>query len=137
MLTSGCNCRAVFENTEIGKFNIDYVLSHDGGYTWGQRTRLYTPPTGHAGAPQIYNVWGTLVCSFMTSEATPSAGPFYENGEMRVITSGDNGKTWSRSVVTGPAPAAWPGLFNVDPSHFLAFYSQSGKGAFSQRYELY
>jgi hypothetical protein len=39
--------------------------------TWGNRFNLYTPWKGTAGAPQVYNVWGTLVASFMTDEDHP------------------------------------------------------------------
>lgn len=63
------SCGAVFENTESGPFSVDYVISHDDGMSWGERGRLYTARSGKlAGAPQVYNVWGTLVASFMTNE---------------------------------------------------------------------
>ncbi|EXF77469.1 hypothetical protein CFIO01_10949 [Colletotrichum fioriniae PJ7] len=127
---------AVFEHTREGRFNVDYVLSHDDGYTWGERGSLYTARNGRmSGAPQVYNVWGTLVASFMTNEDVEGADG-YNFGEMKVITSVDHGKTWSGSVVTGPAQAHWPGLFNRDPTHFLALYSREGVGAVSQLYEL-
>ncbi|GJC87073.1 hypothetical protein ColLi_09911 [Colletotrichum liriopes] len=88
-----------------------------------------------SGAPQVYNAWGTLVTSFMTNEDADN-GYGYDFAEMKVITSVNGGKTWSSSVVTGPAQAHWPGLFNRDPTHFLALYSREGIGAVSQLYEL-
>ncbi|KAF5518364.1 hypothetical protein CGCA056_v010873 [Colletotrichum aenigma] len=130
------NLIAVFEHTREGRFNVDYVLSHDDGYSWGERGSLYTARDGKlSGAPQVYNVWGTLVASFMTNEDV-DVGKGYNNGQMKVITSTDQGKTWSTSVVTGEAEAHWPGVFNLDPTHFLALYSREGLGLVSQKYEL-
>jgi Neuraminidase (sialidase) len=127
----------VFENTEdAGLFRIDYVTSSDGGSTWGGRTRLYTPPSGSSGAPQVVNVGGTLVVSFMSTEATSQSNNVDDDGEMRVVTSTDGGQTWSGSVVTGAAPAHWPGLYVVDDTHFLALYAEDGSGAVSQLYGL-
>ncbi|KAI0097778.1 glycoside hydrolase family 93 protein [Hypoxylon sp. NC0597] len=130
------NLIAVFENTESGPFSVDYVISHDDGLSWGERNRLYTARNGKlAGAPQVYNVWGTLVASFMTNEDVDGTNG-YDGAQMKVITSIDGGKTWSGSVVTGEAPSHWPGVFNRDPTHFLALYSRDGLGAVSQLYEL-
>ncbi|RYP42823.1 hypothetical protein DL770_011637 [Monosporascus sp. CRB-9-2] len=146
------NLIAVFENTEDGRFSVNYVTSHDDGYTWGlQRTRLYTARNGGiCGAPQdtrpatweyadlkvVYNVWGTLVASFMTNEDWTEGANGYDGAEMKVITSVDGGRTWSGSVVVGPAHSHWPGIFNRDPTHFLALYSRDEIGAVSQLYEL-
>jgi photosystem II stability/assembly factor-like uncharacterized protein len=55
---------------------------------------------------------------------------------MKVIISTDGGTTWSNSFVTGPAPAHWPGIFNLDPDHFMALYSRDGQGPVSQIYTL-
>lgn len=126
----------VFENTEDPRgFTVNAVYSSDDGMTWGGRRRLYTPSKGTAGAPQVYNVWGTMVASFMTNE-DHDVGKGYDGGDMKVITSTDGGKNWGPSTIVGPSPAHWPGLFNLDPTHFLALYSQDGKGAVSQNYEL-
>ncbi|KAI1644005.1 glycoside hydrolase family 93 protein [Daldinia loculata] len=130
------NLIAVFENTESGVFSVNYVLSHDDGRSWGSRGRLYTARNGKlAGAPQVYNVWGTLVASFMTNEDVEGTSG-YDGAQMKVITSVDGGKTWSGSVVTGEAASHWPGVFNRDATHFLALYSKDGLGAVSQLYEL-
>lgn len=130
-------CSCVFENTyNSPSFNVDYVISHDDGYTWGERGRLYTARNGKlSGAPQVYNVWGTLVASFMTNEDVDN-GHGYDGAQMKVITSTDGARTWSGSVVTGEAASHWPGIFNRDPTHFLALYSRDGLGAVSQLYEL-
>lgn len=115
---------------------MDYVISHDDGYSWGERGRLYTPRNGRiAGAPQVYNVWGTLVASFMTDEDIDGTNG-YDGAQMKVITSTDGARSWSGSVVTGEKASHWPGLFNRDPNHFLALYSKDGLGAVSQLYEL-
>ncbi|KAI0836673.1 glycoside hydrolase family 93 protein [Hypoxylon sp. FL0890] len=120
----------------IEPFSVDYVISHDNGLSWGERNRLYTARNGKlAGAPQVYNVWGTLVASFMTNEDIDGTSG-YDGAQMKVITSVDAGKTWSGSVVTSGAASHWPGLFNRDPTHFLALYSKDGLGAVSQLYEL-
>ena len=132
------NLIAVFENTENGEgFSVDSVTSSDDGATWGNRQRVYTAADGHtAGAPQAYNVWGTLVVSFMTDEDHADLSS-YNGGDMKVITSTDGAATWSDSFVTGPAPAHWPGLFNLDENHFLALYStDTGYGAVSQKVQL-
>ncbi|KAJ8119713.1 hypothetical protein ONZ43_g3398 [Nemania bipapillata] len=129
------NLMAVFENTESGFFSIDYVRSHDDGKSWGERGRLYTAANGgQAIAPQITNVAGTLVASFMTDESIGDTGA--DGGQMKVITSTDGGKSWGSSVVTGNVASHWPGLFTRDSTHFLALYSKNGLGAVSQVYEL-
>ncbi len=138
------SCSCVFENTESGAFTIDYVLSHDDGYTWGERGRLYTPagaPAKVAGAPQVYNVGGvggTLVASFMTNEGDDV--PQVDGSQMKVVTSSDGARTWSNAsasaTVVGATGSHWPGLFGTDPTHFLALYSLDGLGAVGQLYEL-
>ncbi|KAJ9139363.1 Glycoside hydrolase family 93 protein [Pleurostoma richardsiae] len=132
------NLLCVFENTENGYFTVDYVLSHDDGYSWGERARLYTPcgaDSGKiAGARQVYNVWGTLVASFMTNDDVSLVNN-YDGAQMKVVTSVDGAKTWSASVVMGES-AHWPGLFNRDPTHFLVLYSSDDLGAVSQLYQL-
>ncbi|KAK4081318.1 CAZyme family GH93 [Trichoderma aggressivum f. europaeum] len=132
------NLIAVFENTESGAFSIDYVLSHDDGNSWGQRARLYTARNGkNAGAPQVVNVGGTLVTSFMTNEDVDGIGPNGIDGaQMKVVTSTNGGSTWSGATVTGNASSHWPGLYTLDQTHFLALYSKDGLGVVSQEYQL-
>ncbi|KAL7928402.1 glycoside hydrolase family 93 protein [Trichoderma chlorosporum] len=135
--TSG-NLIAVFENTESGPYSIDYVLSHDDGNSWGERTRLYTALNGaNAGAPQVVNVGGTLVTSFMTNEDVAGTGPNGIDGaQMKVVTSTNEGATWGATTVTGNKGSHWPGLYTLDQTHFLALYSFDGLGAVSQSYQL-
>ncbi|PON21372.1 hypothetical protein TGAM01_v209823 [Trichoderma gamsii] len=132
------NLIAVFENTESGPFTVDYVLSHDDGNSWGQRGRLYTARNGAgAGAPQVINVGGTLITSFMTDEdvaGIPGSG--YDGAQMKVVTSIDGGQTWGPATVTGDARSHWPGLYTLNQTHFLALYSKDGLGAVSQHYQL-
>ncbi|KAI0474742.1 glycoside hydrolase family 93 protein [Xylaria cf. heliscus] len=129
------NLIAVFENTESGLFSIDYVLSHDDGKSWGERGRLYTASNGgQAIAPQVCNVGGTLVASFMTDESIGATGA--DGAQMKVVTSTTGGRTWNSSVVTGEVASHWPGLFARDSTHFLALYSKDGLGAVSQLYQL-
>ncbi|KAI3327224.1 glycoside hydrolase family 93 protein [Xylariaceae sp. AK1471] len=129
------NLMAVFENTEDVRFSIDYVRSHDDGRSWGERGRLYTAANnGQAIAPQICNVGGTLVASFMTDESVGATGP--DGAQMKVVTSTNGGNSWSGSVVTGEVASHWPGLFARDSTHFLALYSKDGLGAVSQLYQL-
>ncbi|KAI0904661.1 glycoside hydrolase family 93 protein [Ustulina deusta] len=129
------NLMAVFENTESGFFSVDYVLSHNDGRSWGQRGRLYTAANnGQAIAPQICNVGGTLVVSFMTDESVGSTGA--DGAQMKVVTSTTRGATWSSAVVTGEVASHWPGLFTRDSTHFLALYSRDGLGAVSQVYHV-
>lgn len=58
----------MFEETEAGHFEISATVSHDDGMVWGERRKIYQPPGGAAGAPQVCNVGGTMVVSFMTTE---------------------------------------------------------------------
>jgi hypothetical protein len=129
---------AVFENTESGPFSIDYVLSHDDGNSWGQRTRLYTAKNGlNAGAPQVVNVGGTLVTSFMTNEDVEgTGGNGIDGAQMKVVTSTNQGQTWGPTTITGNTGSHWPGLYTLDQTHFLALYSFNGVGAVSQDYQL-
>ncbi|KAL6806270.1 glycoside hydrolase family 93 protein [Trichoderma sp. SZMC 28013] len=137
-LNSSGNLIAVFENTESGPFSIDYVLSHDDGNSWGQRARLYTARNGkNAGAPQVVNVGGTLVTSFMTNEdVAGTGGNGIDGAQMKVVTSTDGGSTWSGTTITGDAGSHWPGLYTLDQTHFLALYTKDGLGAVSQDYQL-
>lgn len=90
---------AVFESEQNGLFTVNYITSPDDGTTWVDRTRLYTP-TGtdnNAGAPQIINVGGSLVCSFMTDEDT-SEHAWVTGANTKILVSGDGGLTWDTST---------------------------------------
>ena len=131
--------RSVFENTENStSFSVDYVQSSDDGLTWGRhRGRVYTAAgTGkEAGAPQVINVGGILVASFMTNENTST--PKLDGGHMKVVTSVDGGRSWAtKAFVTGDTGSHWPGLFALNSTHFLALYSRDGLGAVSHIYRV-
>ncbi|KAK3942876.1 Sialidase [Diplogelasinospora grovesii] len=136
------NLICVFENTEIGHFSIDRVLSHDDGYTWGERARVYTAANSRdAGAPAVVNVGGTLVVSFMTNEDTPSVTVGQVDGsQMKLVTSVNGGQGWSNSggggFVASDIGTHWPGLYAVNGNQFLALYSKDGLGAVSQLFQL-
>ncbi|KAK1831966.1 glycoside hydrolase [Podospora conica] len=137
----------VFEGTELGPFSVMSVTSRDDGRTWGERARVYVAGGGrHAGAPQVHNVGGALVVSFMTNEGTVDVGQL-DGGQMKVVTSVDGGRTWSSgggradgtsngATVTADIGAHWPGMYTLDDEHFLALYSKDGIGAVSQVYRL-
>lgn len=127
-----CGDSCVFENTQSGRFTIDSVVSHDDGFTWGSRRTVYAPPNNrNAGAPQVVNVGGRLVASFMEKDTTNVDG-----GEMKVVVSTDGGQTWGGPTVTGSQGSHWPGLFSISSSEFLALYSINGKGLVSQKYQV-
>ena len=116
--------------------SIDYVISRDDGNTWGERGKVYTAKGKDkvAGAPQVLNVGGTLVVSFMTNEDV-NVGQI-DGGQLKVVTSDNGGSTWSPATVLGDQGSHWPGLFTTDSSHFLALYSKDRLGAVSQLYEI-
>ncbi|KAI1333451.1 glycoside hydrolase family 93 protein [Xylariaceae sp. FL0016] len=128
---------AVFENTESGVYSIDYVLSSNDGHSWGSRGRLYTAANNKdATAPQVINVGGTLVTSFMTNEDVAGTGGSADGAQMKVVTSTDGGASWGSKTVTGAASSHWPGLYARDRTNLLALYSKDGLGAVSQLYAL-
>ncbi|POR36833.1 Uncharacterized protein TPAR_02958 [Tolypocladium paradoxum] len=131
------NVICVFESEQNDIFYIDYVLSHDDGFTWPSRARLYTPKNKRdAGAPQIVNVGGILVADFMSNEDVDKPGNNIDGGEMKVVTSKDGGRSWSNPVVTGTKGSHWPGLFTLDNSHFLGLWQQDPTGLVSQKFRL-
>ncbi|KAF2704071.1 glycoside hydrolase family 93 protein [Pleomassaria siparia CBS 279.74] len=129
---------AVFETTDGGRFVVDSVTSPDDGATWGNRQRVYTPtgpPTKGAGAPQVWNVWGTLVVSFMTDEDRDSTTG-YANCATKIMTSTDGGNTWGNKFTVFDDQANWPGMALLDPTHLLVMAGINGQGATSQNIQL-
>jgi hypothetical protein len=132
---SGSRLIAVFESTENGRFSINSVTSSDDGKTWGDRKRVYTP-TGNgnnAGAPQVINVGGTLVVSFMTDEDTQK-GHWIDGAGGKLIMSADGGSTWEEKIQVFAPQANWPGMVVLDSSSFL--YMSDASGAKSQKVVL-
>lgn len=118
---------AVFETGRNGRFTINSVRSTDGGITWGNRTRVYTPRGSHnnAGAPQIINVGGRLYVSFMTDE--DSHGYTWPRGAAaKLVVSHDNGYTWGGKIKVRDIHSNWPGLLALDSRSFLYMYDNCG-----------
>ncbi|KAF2789489.1 glycoside hydrolase family 93 protein [Melanomma pulvis-pyrius CBS 109.77] len=129
---------AVFETTDGGRFVVDSVTSPDDGATWGNHQRVYTPtggPKKGAGAPQVWNVWGTLVVSFMTDEDRDSTTG-YANCATKIMTSTDGGNTWGNKFIVFDDQANWSGMALLDPSHLLVMAGINGRGATSQKVQL-
>ncbi|KAF9465233.1 glycoside hydrolase family 93 protein [Collybia nuda] len=123
---------AVFETTQgvNGQFVVDAITSNDDGLTWSSaRTRVYTPTARNAGAPQIVNVGGTLVVSFMTDEDTSSAHVWPAQAAAKVVTSVDGGAKWGNKVTVGPTASLWPGMVGLSGSTFLALFEHQGAQA--------
>jgi hypothetical protein len=61
---------------------------------------MYVPtvPSANAGAPQVINVGGTLVASFMTNKDTSVHGWLNSSG-VKVATSTNGGASWARKTV--------------------------------------
>lgn len=124
---SGSNIIAVFETEANGLFTINAITSADDGATWGNRHNVYTP-TGtntNAGAPQVINVGGTLVASFVTDEDTGTI----DDTDTKLVTSGDGGNTWGNKITFSPLVSTWGGLTTLDDSSFLALADHDGARA--------
>lgn len=122
---------AVFETSIVGTFNISAIFSTDDGKTWGGRRTIYTPvrPNTSAGASQIVNVGGALAVSFMTNEDDTLSAPapnYAEKSSVKLITSGDGGKTWGNKITVSKVQSVWPGLVTLDSKSFLAMFDNGG-----------
>lgn len=132
---SGSNLMAVFESETNGIFNILSITSADDGKTWSSTRSLVYDSTGSgnsAGVPQIINVGGTIVVSFMTSEDADlgsGGGAYTSHTAAKVISSSDGGKTWGNKITTSPEQSVWPGLVVVDSKSFLALSDHAGAKA--------
>jgi hypothetical protein len=133
---TGSELLAVFECEQNGLFVVDSVSSSDGGITWGNRRNVYTP-TGsskNAGAPQVINVGGTLVVSFMTNEDTSgTASDWPNNAEVKLVTSSD-GVSFGNKITVGGSASFWPGLVSTSDTSFLYLYQ--GAQVFAQAINL-
>lgn len=127
------------DKTHKNIFTIHYVLSHDDGFTWDSRGTIYQEQNfKDAGAPQIINVGGTLVASFMTNKNTQrnEDDSDVDGGEMQLTTSKDGGKNWN--VIPQPVGkkgSHWPGLLGLDRSTFLGMWQQ-GADLQTRRFKL-
>ncbi|VUC27918.1 unnamed protein product [Clonostachys rosea] len=126
----------VFESQLTGHMGIYAMVSADDGMTWGSRRQIYAATSGNeAGAPQIIYVGSTIVVNFMSNEAKPEL-PDVDGGQQKIITSTNNGESWSAAQVLSDLGSHWPGLHTIDSSHFLSLYSFNGKGLVSQEFTL-
>ena len=132
---SGSNAMAVFESEQNGIFSIESITSTDDGKTWSSTRRLVYAATGtgnSAGAPQIVNVGGMLVVSFMTDEDAnlgSSGGGYTSDTAAKAVMSTDGGNTWGNKITTSPQQSSWPGLIVIDGKSFLALADHGGAKA--------
>ncbi|KAI5841391.1 Sialidase [Morchella snyderi] len=127
---------AVFETTEggsaAGTFLIKAVTSADDGATWGGRQTVFVPAgTGNnAGAPQVANVGGSLVVSFMTDEDT-GMHQWVGGAAAKIVVAAAGTVSWGGKLTVGGVQSNWPGLVTLDDSHVMVMYDNGG--AKSQR----
>jgi hypothetical protein len=138
---------AVFESrsTDTGYFQLFTVESASGGIEddWGSRKVIYTAGRDrsacktricNAGAPQIINVDGALVVSFMTDEDDPKGN--WPNGAVtKLIISKDGGTTWTVDplVLADGRQTRWPGMVKLDDGSLLALTQDAGSMAWAQK----
>jgi Neuraminidase (sialidase) len=116
----GENLIMVFESeTDGGLFSVYSQTSSDDGTTWGNRALVYEAPSGwNAQAPQVINVGGTLVVSFMYDPNND------EDASIQLVTSTDGGSTWSTITEAFPTAASWAGMMTLsDDTSFLVMAS--------------
>jgi hypothetical protein len=115
------------------------MISYDDSFSLSEHERIFYPknfPVKQAVAPQVINVWGTVVVGFMTDKNVDTQGLGYNFGEAKVTTAVDD-LQFTGTVPVGESGASWPGLFSRDDNHFLAFYTmRGGLGLVLQLYEL-
>ncbi|KAI4283160.1 MAG: hypothetical protein L6R35_005247 [Caloplaca aegaea] len=122
----------VYETIDARTFSLGAVFSDDDGKSWGSRRTIYKPsePNTSAGAPQVINVGGTLVVSFMTNEDERLSAPsssYTDRTAVKVITSGDMGRTWGNKVTVGAVQSSWPGLLDLGgEGKFLYLMDRAG-----------
>ncbi|KFZ25216.1 hypothetical protein V502_00307 [Pseudogymnoascus sp. VKM F-4520 (FW-2644)] len=131
---------AIFESLDTVTthlFTVMAVSSSDDGASWENRRTVYTP-TGslnNARAPQIINVGGTLVASFMTDEDT-SAHNWTTGADVKVATSTD-GINWGSKVTVFGVQTNWAGMLAVDDTRFLVLGDNGGANYYYYYYYIY
>ncbi|KAL8721797.1 MAG: hypothetical protein Q9225_001597 [Loekoesia sp. 1 TL-2023] len=131
-LSSPTSLILVYETETTGLFSLGAVFSTDDGKTWSGRKTIYTPssPNTSAGAPQVINVGGTMVVSFMTNEDQQLSAPsnsYTDHTAVKVISSGDLGQTWGNKVTVGTPQSSWPGVFDLGAKgQFLYLLDRGG-----------
>jgi hypothetical protein len=135
--TNGTSLIAIFESdntTNTNLFTVHSVTSPDDGVTW-QNRRLVYQPNGiqtNAGSPQVVNVGGTLVASFMTDEDTQAQD--WANGAAAKLLTSTDGVTWGHKLEVFAPDAYWPGMLPLNGSEFL--YMCNTNGSHSQQIKL-
>ena len=126
---------AVFESASFepgAKAVVTQLISMTStdGVTWKDRNTVYTSPANNnAGSPQILNVGGKLIVTFMTDEDT-SKHKWTEGANVKALMSSDGGKTWGSKVTVGDVQSNWPGLVDGgDGKSIWILYENSGSWA--------
>ncbi|KAI0032656.1 glycoside hydrolase family 93 protein [Vararia minispora EC-137] len=124
---SGNSLIAVFESEQNGLFTVNSITSSDDGKTWGNRQRVYTPIgiSNNAGAPQVVNVGGRLVVSFMTDEDT-QLHAWISGANAKLVVSTDGGGTWGGKTTVSAVQSNWPGMVTIDSSSLLYMVDFNG-----------
>ncbi|KAL0570430.1 hypothetical protein V5O48_011523 [Marasmius crinis-equi] len=127
---SGNNLIAVFETGQNGQFTVNSITSSNDGKTWGNRRRVYTATgsNNNAGAPQVVNVGGNLVVSFMTDEDT-SLHDWINGANAKLVVSSDGGSSWSNKITVSAVQSNWPGMVGLDSSQLLYLVDHGGSKA--------
>ncbi|KAK0705790.1 Sialidase [Apiosordaria backusii] len=126
----------VMETTRYGtgRFNIEAVVSYDGGLSWGSRQEVYKP-TGegrNAGAPQIASVAGGegVVVVFMTDE-DGDGGKWPAGAKIKAVLGAelDNGRiNWGRKgEAVFEEGSSWPGILEVGHAEVLVVSERGSK----------
>lgn len=116
-------------------FYLSGVSSDNDGKSWHSAKKIYSPRgyRTNANAPQVVNVNGVLVASFMTEED----GGGDAGRKTKLITSHDGGKTWANNTTIGEAESKWPGIYHLGGNDVLVVHEAAqGPGAVAQRVTL-
>ncbi|KAG6358967.1 hypothetical protein INS49_012487 [Diaporthe citri] len=109
-------------NDPNAQFSIHYATSNHNGPTYPTRGELYQPPAGRGAAfPQIANVGGILVASYMSDVNGPNLN-LEDGADFLVGTSTDDSFTWSDPTLIGSGTHR-PGLLALDSTTFLALWT--------------
>ena len=107
---SGKNVMMAYENNVGGRFRVWAQTSSDGGNTWVNPHIIFDPGHGDAGGPGLVQVSDHLAVSFMTNQDHPKQSySDLKYVDLKVITSGDGGATWSSPKTIIPQ-AGWGGM---------------------------
>ena len=133
----------VFETTRRpgGVFSLEYVVSYDGGASWGCRGVAYCPsesgghrgaPPRNAGSPQIAACGDKLAVVFMSDEDLAPSEPrcWPRRAAVKAIfADGLRGGRihWSQPVLIHHAPSFWPGVYCTGEGEVMVTFEHGGK----------